>query len=582
MAASKKQLTQPSRKPVTTLGSPLPRTRPTRTAVAAVAAPARLRPKQVYLVASGDLRESANRACWRAQAEMEAVLGMAVKNLGYEIVRAHPFKEMQHHGFLQSQAEGMRVFAALDPDAPLIVAEAVWQYSHHVLAGLTTHRGPILTCANWSGRWPGLVGMLNLNGSLTKAGVTYSTLWSEDFGDKWFLDHLKSWLTTGKVRHDASHVTPLEKVKIPPAERKLGESLATELRRRKAILGVFDEGCMGMYNAIIPDHLLHATGVFKERLSQSALFFATSQIHDREADAVMEWLTKSGMQFRYGRDDDTELTERQVRLQCKMYIAALRIADEFGCDAIGIQYQQGLKDCLPASDLVEGMLNDSVRPPVCAADNRERVLYDGEPLPHFNEVDECAGLDGLITYRVQKALKQPVENTLHDLRWGDADRDGRVKDYVWVFEISGAAPPSHFVGGWKGAVGERQPPMYFRLGGSTLKGVSKPGEIVWSRIFVENDGLHMDIGRAAVVKLSDAETQRRWDATTPQWPIMHAVLYGVSRDQMMGRHKANHIQVVYSKSADAADRTMYAKAALASALGIRVNVCGTRKGGKRW
>ena len=54
---------------------------------------------------------------------------------------------------------------------PLIVAESVWQYSHHVLHGLMSHRGPILTAANWSGTWPGLVGMLNLNGSLTKAGV---------------------------------------------------------------------------------------------------------------------------------------------------------------------------------------------------------------------------------------------------------------------------------------------------------------------------------------------------------------------------------------------------------------------------
>ena len=62
----------------------------------------------------------------------------------------------------------------------------MWQYSHHVLAGLTTHRGPILTVANWSGQWPGLVGMLNLNGSLTKAGVKYSTLWSEDFTDEFF------------------------------------------------------------------------------------------------------------------------------------------------------------------------------------------------------------------------------------------------------------------------------------------------------------------------------------------------------------------------------------------------------------
>ena len=53
-------------------------------------------------------------------------------------------------------------------------------------AGLYTHRGPILTVANWSGQWPGLVGMLNLNGSLTKAGVKYSTLWSEDFTDEFF------------------------------------------------------------------------------------------------------------------------------------------------------------------------------------------------------------------------------------------------------------------------------------------------------------------------------------------------------------------------------------------------------------
>ena len=73
----------------------------------------------------------------------------------------------------------------------------MWQYSHHVLGGLLTHRAPILTVANWSGQWPGLVGMLNLNGSLTKAGVRYSTLWSESFEDDFFLGHLRSWLTRG-------------------------------------------------------------------------------------------------------------------------------------------------------------------------------------------------------------------------------------------------------------------------------------------------------------------------------------------------------------------------------------------------
>jgi hypothetical protein len=266
-------------------------------------------------------------------------------------------------------------------------------------------------------------------------------------------------------------------------------------------------------------------------------------------------------------------------MQCKMYVAALRIADDFGCATIGIQYQQGLKDLMPASDLVEGTLNNSNRPPVTSRDGA-RVLYAGQPLPHFNEVDECAGLDGLVTYRVHKALGQPVENTLHDLRWGDRDASGTTDEYVWVFLISGSAPPEHFIGGWAGASSERQPPMYFPSGGGTLKGISKPGEIVWSRIYIEGGRLKMDLGRAGVVELPAQETSRRWQATTPQWPIMHAVTYGVSRDQMMARHKSNHIQVAYAHSAAEADQCLLAKAAFAEALGLEVFICGRPKDGK--
>jgi len=543
--------------------------------------PPKVPKKQVLLVASGDLRLAANQKCWPAQAAMEEALSKAVAQAGFALVRAHPYKSKEKHGFIASQKEGIEVFSRLDPTAKLIVAEAVWQYSHHVLAGLLSHEGPILTVANWSGTWPGLVGMLNLNGCLTKAGKAYSTLWSEDFTDEGFLKNLRKWLQEGKVRHSTRHVTPLKKIKIPAAERRLGEALAEQLRREKAIMGIFDEGCMGMYNAIIPDELLNPLGVFKERLSQSALYYETMQVSDAEAQAVYRWYKQRGMKFHLGTDEETELTENQVLTQCKMYIAAMRIADDFGCAVVGIQYQQGLKDLLPASDLVEGTLNNSDRPPVKSRDGK-RILYEGRPLTHFNEVDECAGLDGLLTDRVHRAMGQPVENTLHDLRWGDWDRSGTVEDYVWVFLISGSAPPAHFIGGWKGASSELQPPMYFRLGGGTLKGISKPGEIVWSRIYVEKNKLKMDIGRAGVVELPEEETQRRWQETTPQWPIMHAVTYGVSRDQMMAKHKANHIQVAYANSAREADRALMAKAAMADALGIEVNVCGTRKGGKPW
>ncbi len=533
--------------------------------------------KQVYLMANGDLRLSANQNCWLAQHEMEQAIDHALKTAGWQVVRAHPYKEDQRHGFIGSQKEGVAIFRNLDPEAPLIVAEAVWQYSHHILHGLATHKGPILTLANWSGTWPGLVGMLNLNGSLTKAGVKYSTLWADDFAEPKFLEKLKTWLDTGKVTHPLDHITPFKKISVGDLESELGQSLALEMQRDKAIMGVFDEGCMGMFNAIIPDHLLNPTGVYKERLSQSALYYETTQVSNAEANKARSWLEEQGIKFETGPNHAEHLTDEQIRQQLKMYIAAVRIADDFGCDCIGIQYQQGLKDLLPASDLVEGTLNNTSRPPVTSRDGT-RVLYENEPIPHFNEVDECAGLDGLMTYRVHKAMGQPVENTLHDLRWGDWDQSGTTKEYVWVFEISGSVPPEHLIGGWSGVTSVRQPAMYFPNGGGTIKGISKPGEIVWSRIFVEDDKLKMDLGRAKVVELPLAETERRWNETTPQWPIMHAVTYGVTRDQMMARHKSNHIQVAYANSAAEANAALLVKASMAEALGLEVNICGTMPG----
>src|SRR5471032_189565 len=209
----------------------------------------------------------------------------------------------------------MEVFRGIPANAPLVVVEAVWQYSHHILHGLYTHKGPILTVANWSGQWPGLVGMLNLNASCTKAGIAYSTLWSESFRDDMFLAGLRRWLAGETVQHDLSHVHPLSDFQLPAKALEVGTRLARELRRGKAIMGVFDEGCMGIYNAIIPDELLHPTGVFKERLSQSALYARMRTVSKKEARAVYGWLLARGMKFNLGRNEATELTEAQVLQQ---------------------------------------------------------------------------------------------------------------------------------------------------------------------------------------------------------------------------------------------------------------------------
>ena len=50
---------------------------------------------------------------------------------------------------------------------------------------------------------------------------------------------------------------------------------------------------------------------------------------------------------------------------------------------------------------------------------------------------------------------------------------------------------------------------------------------------------------------------------------MHAVTYRVTRDQMMARHKSNHIEVAYALDADKANLTLGSKAGTFREMGPR-------------
>ena len=118
-------------------------------------------------------------------------------------------------------------------------------------------------------------------------------LWSEDFTDDWARDGLRTWLETGTLAHDTSHVRDLDATAAAP-RRSSGARSRPSCSADKAIIGVFDEGCMGMYNAIIDDELLNPLGIYKERLSQSALVAEMGRVGDDEAQAVRAWLDAAG------------------------------------------------------------------------------------------------------------------------------------------------------------------------------------------------------------------------------------------------------------------------------------------------
>ena len=597
----------------------------------------------IYILANGDLRDSANKTCWAEQAKMEAELTAVIESIEYapgkkyRVERLHDFDPLLGHGFINSQAMGNKVLRKLPKNAKVILAEAVWQYSHHVVPDLVEqireNGAQLLTIANYSGTWPGLVGMSNDNASLVRRGLKlgkdFSTTWSETFDSEEFRGRIHNWLSTGTIKLDTSHIKYYNDGMIAREvpnygfSMEVGGRMARKLKHERAIMGGLDFYCMGMDNAFFPPEKLSPMGIGHEFLSQSDLIAKMgliadpdgikegllgykNSVSDKEAWGVIQWCIDRGMQFDYvdttrltqrmrkatGHQKETlkeqlvemernNLTKRQLIEQGKGYIATVRMADRFELDVVGIQYQQGLKDCCSASDLIEGLLNNADRPDVY--DDHGRVIRKGEAIHCFNEVDQGCGVDLILSKRIWKAFGEDATANQEDVRWsrkyaGKATYQGKEiqlnNEEVWVELLSGSAPANHLKGGYAGAKGMRQPPMYFPLGGSTLAGEGKSGEVVISRVYMDENGdMCMNLMRGGVVELPEEETQDRLNKTTPQWPIKHLVRYGVNRDQML-LHPSNHETILYASSAEMANKLMFAKAEMARQLGMKVQIWG--------
>jgi hypothetical protein len=526
--------------------------------------------KEVLLVTNADLREPANVACWPVQNKFERKLQEVLRSqFGVTAKRAHPIKAGKGHGFISSQREGSDLFAHIEPTAPVIVLLTAWQYSHHIAPSLVSHHGPILLLANFDGTWPGLVGMLNMAGTLTSLGKAVSRLWSENFDDAFFLRALGLWLKDGWIEHDTSYLHPIDTNHpvMRSAPGLIGRRVGEYVLRHKEIMGLFDTFCMGMINGVFPQQALVKVGIPMEGLSQSALLAEMSNIPLDLREACLAWYEARGMRFTFGTDPATELTRDQVLEQCAMLIGLARFAQRFGLSAVGVQYQQGLARCCAASDFAEGAIGSAERFPI--PDEAGAIIRPGKPIPCINEVDMGSGIPQTMLWRLLDSLGLPAETTLHDIRWGSTYQG----TFYWDLEISGAVPFGHLKGGIAGATGYRQPPMYFPRGGATIAGQCKAGRFIWARAHYVGTQVFMHAGTGHAVELPVEEFERRRGATTREWPLMNVVLDGVDRDGLMAGHQSNHITIAYVDETQLRD---VFRAFIAQALtqNIRVQVAG--------
>lgn len=517
---------------------------------------------KVILLSNGDFRDPVGVNCWPKQVETLEAVEAAFSSMGIQTERGNPYREEKRHGFMTTQAEACRIMSEIDPETPIVVVLASWVYAHHLASAFKLHKGPILLLGNFDGTWPGLVALLNHSATYNRLGVKHSKLWTDSFQeDDAFMQRLERWVETGEITYPTDHIRKADGVKLPDAADALGAEVAGDILKNKRIMGQMDPGCMGMLNAVLSPDKMADIGMPLELLNQSDLLAEMKLVSEKEAKAAYRWLVDAGITFHYGKKESDDLTRRQVLAQMKMYVAAGRIYRRYGLSAIGIPYQYGLVRMTSASDLPEGMLNNSERPDIRDPESGE-IIAQGRPIVHFNEGDLGSGIPQVLMHDILQRKGMPRETTLHDVRWGDV-WEGR---FVWVFLISGGAPPAHF-GGWQNTHVYRQPFMYFPLGGGTCTGVSKTGTVTWARFYESFGETGMDVGTGEVVGLPEEEVKRRLRLTNEEWPVANVHIPGYGRDELMSTHRSNHITICYGD-------IMAELISVCRNLGLNVNICG--------
>jgi L-fucose isomerase-like protein len=501
--------------------------------------------RRVAVFWPGDARDKPNELALPNVEAASVELERALKKLGREPYRVP--------GFLTKPHEAIEKLGPIDD--PLAGVFAHWVYGPHTTDGVVGKDTPLLLASNFSGKWPGLVGLLNTGACLESLGRRHSRIWTDasDFSsDPAFMDRLDEWCTSGNIRYDERGI----RYHAPIGERAsaLAARVAGAIRRRRPLILMLGDTSMGMINGYFGPRRLAPRGFAEHKVDQAWIIDRGRRISDARIDDALRFVKDHGVRFHWGEGGATDFDERATREQLRDYLVVLDMLGEFKADCLGWQYQLGLIPLRAPSDFAEGLFNSICRPE-----------SNGDTIACATEADQgnVVPMEMMKRLLKEKGMHQAV--MFHDVRWG-AEHDGR---FIWVLLNSGSCGAyafNHNPETLEGVHSYRQPALYFPTPGGTFAGESLPGKITWARAYLKSSELWMDVGRGEVVQLPPATRDAWWNGTTREWPLMTADL-GVSRDGLMAHYLSNHVAVAYGD-------VFGEMIALSEELGFRVRVWG--------
>ena len=503
--------------------------------------------KRVALFWPGDGRDVPNELARPSAEQATAHMEAALRKLGREPYRVD--------GFITKPHEAIEKIGRIDD--PMIGMCVHWFYGPHTTEGVVGKDNPLLLASNFSGQWPGLVGLLNTGACLESLGRRFSRIWTD--ADDWtadeaFMARLDQWCTNGAITYDDSQLA--YDAAVSPAAVGRAKGIAAEFRDRRALILMLGDTSMGMINGYFGPRLLNRHGFSEHKVDQAWIIDRGRGVDERRIDSALAFVKASGVTFHWGEPGVEDFTEQATREQLRDYLCVLDMVDEYNTDCVGWQYQLGLLRLRPPSDFAEGLLNSACRPE-----------SSGDTIVCSTEADQGNAVPMEMMKRLLRAKGLHQAVMFHDVRWG-GEHDGR---FVWVLLNSGSCGAyafNHDPDSLAGVHSYRQPRGYFPVPGGTFAGESLPGAITWSRAYIKDDKLWMDIGRGEVVKLPAATRDDWWEGTTRQWPFMAADL-GISRDTLMAHYLSNHVAVAYG---DIFEEIV----ALSGEMGFTVRILGDR------
>ena len=479
--------------------------------------------QKIALYWPGDYRVKPNEDALPSIQEATIQLEKALKKLGKESYRIE--------GYLTKPNEAIEKLGPIDD--PIIGVFVHWVYGPHTTDGVVGKDNPLLLASNFSGQWPGLVGLLNTGACLESVGRKFSRIWTDNQDwstDDIFMAQLEEWCSTGQIKYPENEIqyeTPVSAKAI-----EIANSVAAEIKRRRVLSLMLGDTSMGMINGYFGPRLLNPIGFTEHKVDQAWIIDRGKRVDQKRIDDAYKFVKDKGVVFHYGEPGAEDFDEKATKEQIRDYFAVLDMINEFKCDCLGWQYQLGLIPLRPPSDFSEGLLNSACRPE-----------SNGDTIVTSTEGDQGNLVPMELMKRILKAKKIHQAVMFHDIRWG-GEHEGK---FLWVLLNSGSCSAyafNHNPDTLEGVHSYRQPAGYFPNPGGTFTGESLPGEITWSRAYIKDGELWMDIGQGEVMKLPEAKREEWWKGTTREWPFMAAYL-GITRDTLMAHYLSNHIAVAY-------------------------------------